>query len=130
MWSVSRDLAAFSIAKLVFLSLSLSCAFAQSGTVERVEDGDTIVLSDGTVMRLWGIQAPEPGEPGYKDPAEGFEAFVVGEHVDCFAALRGPQRSEGRLVSWCRLGGFDLSEYSVIHGYSFEWPEFSGEYFR
>lgn len=35
---------------------------AQSGQVERVIDGDTIIV-DGVRVRIWGVDAPERGQP-------------------------------------------------------------------
>jgi len=57
---------------LLFLALTFAL-FAQEReivTVERVIDGDTIVLTDGTRIRLIGVDTPETKHP--KKPVEFF----------------------------------------------------------
>ena len=40
-----------------------------TGTCKRVLDGDTLLLTDGTTVQIWGIDAPEKGQP-YADKAK------------------------------------------------------------
>lgn len=39
-----------------------------TGTCKRMLDGDTLLLTDGTTVQIWGIDAPEKGQP-YADKA-------------------------------------------------------------
>lgn len=40
-----------------------------TGTCKRVLDGDTLLLTNGTTVQIWGIDAPEKGQP-YADKAK------------------------------------------------------------
>ena len=42
-----------------------------TGTCKRVLDGDTLLLTDGTTVQIWGIDAPEKGQP-YADQARSY----------------------------------------------------------
>jgi endonuclease YncB( thermonuclease family) len=53
---------------------------ARYAKVERVTDGDTIVLMDGTRVRLHGIDAPERDQP-YGDIATAALNDMVGRSV-------------------------------------------------
>lgn len=50
-------------------------------TVKKVVDGDTMLLSDNTLVRLLGVEAPEYGEPGFLQVKEYVEEAVGGEAV-------------------------------------------------
>ncbi|MDH3838505.1 MAG: hypothetical protein OET57_17290, partial [Desulfobacteraceae bacterium] len=63
--------------QLVLLSVLLfsRTAFAQEwNTVNWVNDGDTIVLSDGRHVRYIGINAPEIAHDNHKSEAFGYAA--------------------------------------------------------
>ena len=106
---------------------SSSVAHSEVGVVESVKDGDTFVLVDGTIIRLWGIRAPEPGERGFEEAANALASLVVGRSVECFAARRGPLVVDGQLVSWCLLVDVgDIAGWLVTNGYARDWPEYSG----
>ncbi len=65
----------------ILITLSLAAqAWAFSGTVERVHDGDTITV-DGTRVRLYGIDAPELAQPGGKDSRDFLASLVLGREV-------------------------------------------------
>jgi len=54
-----------------------SFSFASSGpyVVERVVDGDTLLLDGGTRVRLLGVDTPETKHPEKKPEPLGFEAY-------------------------------------------------------
>lgn len=49
--------------------------------VDRVIDGDTIVLGDGSKVRLLQINAPEKGECGYEEATKRLRALVMDRSV-------------------------------------------------
>ena len=51
------------------------------GKVEHVYDGDTFRLSNGEVVRLADIDAPESYEQGYADSTEALKAWIHGKDV-------------------------------------------------
>jgi|SRR3989344_7321337 len=44
--------------------------FPKKATVERIVDGDTIVLANGSIVRYVGITSPENNEPYEKESTE------------------------------------------------------------
>jgi endonuclease YncB( thermonuclease family) len=55
-----------------------------SGSVDKIADGDTFWVCDTTAchkIRLCGIDAPEPSDPGYRASAEGLKQLVKGQVV-------------------------------------------------
>lgn len=60
-----------------------------SGTVVAVTDGDTVQVKpdkEGTVqqVRIWGIHAPEPGQPFAEDSKVNLSKLVLGKQVEVF----------------------------------------------
>ena len=50
-------------------------------TVERVVDGDTLVLGNGERVRLIGINAPEKGEPCFGEAKKALQEMVENKQV-------------------------------------------------
>jgi micrococcal nuclease len=58
------------------------CPFIDYSTVvSRVIDGDTVCLSDGSYVRLIGIDSPERDEEGYYGSTEYLTKLVLGKEV-------------------------------------------------
>lgn len=55
--------------------------FLKKARVERIVDGDTIVLSSGSIVRYVGITAPENNEPFEKESTEENRRLVEGKTV-------------------------------------------------
>jgi len=55
--------------------------FPKDGKVERIVDGDTVVLHNGTIVRYVGITSPETGEPFEKEATEANRKLVEGKAV-------------------------------------------------
>lgn len=55
--------------------------FPKDGKVERIVDGDTVVLHNGTVVRYVGITSPETSEPFEKEATEANRKLVEGKTV-------------------------------------------------
>ncbi len=56
--------------------------FPKDGKVERIVDGDTVVLHNGTIVRYVGITSPETGEPFEKEATEANRKLVEGKIVN------------------------------------------------
>lgn len=55
--------------------------FPKDGKVERIVDGDTVVLHNGTIVRYVGITSPETNEPFEKEATEANRKLVEGKTV-------------------------------------------------
>jgi len=91
-------------------------------------DGDTLTLR-GTVIRLWGADAPElaqtcGGIPAGEIARDALAALVL-RGVLCERA--GPP-SYGRTVARCTAGGADVGEALVRAGMAWDTPYSDGAY--
>jgi endonuclease YncB( thermonuclease family) len=77
--------------------------FPTSGYVEKVEDGDTLTLKNGAVVRLYGIDAPDRGEKKYAEATE-----LLGQLVDekkiWLEYDRYQDDKYGRIMAWVWTG--------------------------
>ncbi|MEM4524406.1 MAG: thermonuclease family protein, partial [Archaeoglobaceae archaeon] len=64
----------------LFLLLCISSEFERAFVVE-VIDGDTLKLSNGELVRLLGINAPEKGQKFYEEAKERLRELVEGKTV-------------------------------------------------
>jgi endonuclease YncB( thermonuclease family) len=98
----------------------------------RVADGDTLELSGGQRVRLWGVDAVE----GSQVCRRGGKPWRCGE--DATAALPAPGgraqadlRRAGRdryrrIVAVCRVGGRDIGAEMVREGWALDYRRYSG----
>jgi micrococcal nuclease len=81
----SQCLNLYVINAFILLTLSFivsTPAFSQeSGRVQKVFDGDTVLLSDGRKVRYLGINTPEQGEPFYLEAKRLNKSLVLGKDV-------------------------------------------------
>ncbi len=96
----------------------------------RVVDGDTLRVA-GERVRLFGIDAPESGQPcrdggdcGAQSKAH-LEALIGGRDVTCV-----PEDVDryGRVVATCRVDGADLNRAMVRDGQAMPYTDFSRRY--
>jgi endonuclease YncB( thermonuclease family) len=99
-------------------------------TVAYVNDGDTLRCTDGTRIRLAGIDAPElpghcqqgracaPGDP-YRSK-QALEAMVTGRTLRCLPN----GTSYNRVTAWCSADGQDLSCAMLGGGYAIRYDRF------
>ena len=95
-----------------------------SGTVDRVVDGDTFWVCDGTAchkIRLCGADAPEKGEDRYRESAEALEALVRGKSVHCVQVGGGTPcdgrsrpTNRDRIVAQCFVGEIDIAGWKAL----------------
>ena len=78
-----------------------------TGTCKRVLDGDTLLLTDGTTVQIWGIDAPEKGQP-YADQArsylnqltKGRKLTIEVKDTDQYGRVVGEVKAEGKDVAY------------------------------
>lgn len=56
--------------------------FPKKAKVERIVDGDTVVLNNGSIVRYVGITSPENNEPFEKESTEANRKLVEGKQVN------------------------------------------------
>lgn len=99
----------------------LALALALSGLL--ATDGDTMRAGDLRI-RIWGIDAPERGEPGYRASTEALRSLITGRTLQCEAV---DIDRYGRTVARCTLpDGRDLACALVAMGAADDWPRYSG----
>jgi endonuclease YncB( thermonuclease family) len=87
-----------------------------TGRVVGVADGDTLTVLDGTRqvrVRLWGIDAPERGQPWSSRSRDALAARAM--HRDALVATRGTD-GYGRTLARVAVDGVDLGEAQVRDG--------------
>jgi hypothetical protein len=75
--------------------------------VNRVVDGDTIVLTNGAKVRLIGMDAPETGECGYTAARNLLASYVVGKNLTLASGARDDKDRYGRLLRYVNIGSTD-----------------------
>jgi endonuclease YncB( thermonuclease family) len=88
-------------------------------------DGDTIKCSTGEHVRIFGIQAPEKGEPGDASSTKSLQQLVK----DGVACIHKGTSYE-RIVGLCMTAdGVDVGEIQIRRGQAHEWCHYSkGKY--
>lgn len=101
----------------------------------RVIDGDTIEVNHEKV-RLYGIDAPEKGQPCKRNNSpydcggaskEHLEFVLTGTIVKC--TKKGKDKW-GRFVAECAADGEDISQLMVRHGWALAYREYSTAYVK
>ncbi len=111
------------------LALLLACAGCgpkskcgpDSATVDRVIDGDTIVLSDGTKIRYLLVNAPETTN-GHNDcygqeAATFNDSLVTGKKVDLSYDTECTDKY-GRTLAYVKVNGTDVNRALVDQGFA------------
>ena len=84
-------------------------------TVQRVVDGDTVVLSDGRKVRVVGINTPEHGEALAGEARQFTSDFVLGKAV-VPAPSGGKTDAYGRTLADLQVDGASLAEAILRSG--------------
>ena len=122
----------FSVA--LILALLISFSHAQMYCVQRVIDGDTLLLTNGERVRLIGVDTPETKHP--KKPVEYFgkEAYLFTKRMVEGKDVRLEydwQRNDkyGRILAYVYLlDGTFLNAEIVKQGYGFAYTRFPFKY--
>ncbi|MFM0130045.1 thermonuclease family protein [Paraburkholderia sediminicola] len=109
---------------LVSLLLAVCASGAQAWTLDRVVDGDTVSLVDGsrTVrFRLACIDADEHDQPYGRRATQALDALLRGKTIDVQA--EGSDRY-GRSISYLYVNGEDINLTMVSIGMAFVFPRY------
>jgi endonuclease YncB( thermonuclease family) len=115
----------------VWLAIAwITLAAATPAGAQTITDGDTLKLN-GTVYRLWGIDAPETkqdcpdGWPAGRLATTKLLAFIQGRTVVCEA--KDTDRY-GRTIAVCRAGSEDIGAAMVRTGFAWAFIRYSSDY--
>lgn len=86
--------------------------------VTNVVDGDTIDVSDGTRVRLIGIDTPERGECGYAEATSALGSLVSGKEVFLVAGARDNVDRYDRLLRYVEVSGVDANLEMISSGHA------------
>ena len=108
--------AAYYLAAILLASIACPPITAAE-RVARVIDGDTILLEDGRKVRYAGINAPEDGDPGFRESMQANNALVGGKEV---RLEFGPRRTEKheRLLAYVHAGQILVQAELVKQGWA------------
>lgn len=93
----------------------------QTATVMSVKDGDTITLSDGRTIRLYGIDAAEHNQPYGREARESLNSLVYGKLVQVKAV---DTDRYGRTVARIYVQKTDVSLYHLQVGSAWHYISF------
>ena len=82
--------------------------FPSNGIVQKVEDGDTMVLSSGQRVRLIGINSPERGKTGYEEAKQWLNNSLTTKKV-WLEYDRYQDDKYGRNLAWVWIGCEDTN---------------------
>lgn len=84
--------------------------------VTSVVDGDTLDLSDGTIIRLIGIDTPERGQCGYSEATGIMTGLVAGFDITLVPGARDDVDKYGRLLRYVETPGVDVNLAMIESG--------------
>jgi endonuclease YncB( thermonuclease family) len=99
-----------------------------TGTVRYVVDGDTFYLKGvKRAVRVWGLDAPEKGEGGYRGATLALSGLILRQRVTC-ETLEVDRYS--RIVARCFLAdGRDVADVMIRGGHAAEFCRYSKGYY-
>ena len=124
-WPDAVRAAAIAACAIVALAVAGAAHADVTGRVVGVTDGDTLAVLDGTRqvrVRLWGIDAPERGQPWSSRSREALAARAM--HRDAIVATRGTD-GYGRTLARVAVDGADLGEAQLRDGLAWVYRRYS-----
>ena len=89
----------------------------EQAIIKKVIDGDTVILENGKVVRLLGIDAPERGQFYFEEAKEKLKELIEGKEVILEKDLKNSDKY-GRLLRWIWLNGTNINIEMVKFGYA------------
>jgi micrococcal nuclease len=90
----------------------------RTSPVEKVIDGDTIVLAEGERVRFIGVDAPERGEPLYEEAKEFQEKVLRKGPAQIRACKEEPRDGYGRTLAFVHKENMDVGERLLTYGFA------------
>ena len=91
-------------------------------TVVEVVDGDTLVLDDGTTVRLARVDAPEWDEQGGQAAESQLRELTLHREVRLESDPDQPKEDRyGRTIAYVFVGEQNVNEALIEDGYADEW---------
>lgn len=81
-----------------------------------VIDGDTIALSDGSTVRLIGIDSPERGQCGFDEASVVLAELITGQSITLVPGARDDVDRYGRLLRYVEVNGVDADLKMIESG--------------
>ena len=79
-------------------------------------DGDTITMSDGSTVRLIGIDTPERGECGFEEASMVLAQLINGQSIALVPGARDDVDRYGRLLRYVEVNGVDADLTMIESG--------------
>jgi endonuclease YncB( thermonuclease family) len=98
----------------------ISCPDCEAHTVDRIIDGDTLDLTDGTRVRLYGVDTPERGEDCYAEATDRLRQ-LAGSTVRLENGPRATDSFGRRLAYAYTLEGFSIDVILIGDGLAEAW---------
>ena len=83
-----------------------------------VVDGDTITMSDGSTVRLIGIDAPERGQCGFDEASAVLAELITGQSITLVPCARDDVDRYGRLLRYVEVNGVDADLKMIESGWA------------
>ena len=83
-----------------------------------VVDGDTITMSDGSTVRLIGIDTPERGQCGFDEASAVLAQLITGQSITLVPGARDDVDRYGRLLRYVEVNGVDADLKMIESGWA------------
>ena len=122
----------------IVLLIIVSCTIKPTTeyTVRYTMDGDSIQLSDGTIIRLHGIDAPELEQSCYtnnkkwkcgRQSRQKLRTFIKNKQITCELIEKDKYN---RNIEGCSVDGKSIGEYMVENGWAVAYTRYSDKYLQ
>jgi len=102
--------------KSITPSIPSQPSLPSQATVSRVVDGDTLELSTGQHVRLYGVSAPDQGEPFYQEAKDFTTKLTLNQTINLEYEQGYEQDKFGRLLTYVIVNGQNLNIELVKQG--------------
>jgi len=99
-------------------------------SVARIIDGDTFVLSNDKEIRVFGIDAPEKGQPFYEEAQARLRQLVKGKTPGEDLDVKSKSSSFGRQVAILEVNDKDIGAIMVKEGLAFSELKYGKDKYR